>query len=138
MSDPSCIFCKIVEGEIPCHKLYEDEHVLAFLDVGPLSRGHSLVVPRSHYDTLDQMPADLAAACMAVMPRLSRAVIAATGAEGWNILQNNHRVAGQAVDHVHFHIIPRDREDGLGFRWPAGSLDDDTASQLREQIAANL
>jgi len=133
-TDPSCIFCKIVAGEIPCHKLYEDDHVLAFLDIGPLSRGHSLVIPKKHYDTIDQMPPDEAAACMAVVPRLSRAILEATGAEAWNVLQNNGKTAGQAVGHVHVHIIPRAEGDGLGFRWPAGELDNDTARLLREAI----
>ena len=90
---PTCIFCKIVAGQIPCHKLYEDERVLAFLDVGPLSRGHTLVIPKGHYLTIDQVPAEVAAACGAVLPRLSRAVAAATGATAWNVLQNNGKAA---------------------------------------------
>lgn len=138
MRDGSCIFCKIVAGQIPCHKLYEDAEVLAFLDVGPLSRGHALVIPKAHYATIDAMPAELAAACVRVVPRLSRAIVETTGAAGWNVLQNNGGVAGQAVDHVHFHIIPRDEGDGLGFRWPAGKLEDEAARQLREQITAKL
>lgn len=134
----ACIFCKIVAGEIPCHRLYEDEHVLAFLDIGPLSRGHSLVIPKAHYETIDQMPPELAAACMAVVPRLSRAIVAATGARAWNVLQNNGKIAGQAVDHVHIHIIPRREDDGLGYRWPAGKLDADAAKQLVAAITAKL
>ena len=131
MSDPNCIFCKIIAGEIPCWKIYEDDHVLAYLDIGPLSEGHCLIIPKKHYVTIDQMPADEAATCMAVVPKLSKAVIAATGAAGWNVLQNNHQVAGQAVDHVHIHIIPRNDGDGLGFRWPAGELDAETAKSLQ-------
>lgn len=136
MGEADCIFCKIVAGEIPSHKVYEDDRVLGFLDVGPLSRGHTLVIPREHYETIDRMPDELAAACMAVVPRLSRAIVAATGAAGWNVLQNNHRVAGQAVNHVHVHIIPRSEGDGLGYRWPAGKLDEQEAKALREAIAA--
>jgi histidine triad (HIT) family protein len=138
MGDPNCIFCKIVAGEIPCRKLYENDRVLSFLDIGPLSEGHCLVIPKEHYVTIDQMPEDLAGACMRGVPRLSRAVMDSTDAEGWNVLQNNGRVSGQAVDHVHFHIIPRRPNDGLGFRWPAGELDDETAQRLQDSITAKL
>lgn len=133
--DPACIFCKIAAGQIPAHKVYEDDQVLAFLDVGPLSRGHVLIIPRSHYETLDQMPAETAAACLRVAPRLSRAVLQATGAKAFNLLQNNGRLAHQEVNHVHFHIIPKTEHGGLGITWPAGKLDPDDAQTLRQQIA---
>lgn len=138
VTDPNCIFCKIVAGTIPCHKLYENQHVLAFLDVGPLSRGHCLLIPKAHYTTIDQLPDDLAAACGSVLPRISRAVKNATGIADWNILQNNGSIAGQIVHHVHFHIIPRTENDSLGYRWPAGKLDSDTAAQLVKAITAQL
>ena len=137
-ADPNCIFCKIAAGQIPCHKLYEDDQVLAFLDIGPLCEGHTLIIPKAHYVTIDQMPADLAAACMAVVPSLSRAIVAATGAEGWNVLQNNGQISGQAVDHVHVHIIPRRSGDGLGYRWPAGQLTDEDAKRLTEAVTREL
>ena len=137
-ANPDCIFCKIVAGQIPSHKLYEDEKVFSFLDVGPLSRGHCLVIPKAHYVTIDLMPDDLAAACLAVAPRISRALVIATQAAGWNILQNNGSVAGQAVGHVHFHLIPRTDGDGLGFRWPAGKLDTDDAAKLVNTITGYL
>jgi len=133
-----CIFCKIVADEIPCWKLYEDASVFSFLDIGPLSEGHLLIIPKTHYETIDQMPADEVAACAKLLPAMSRAVIKATGAAGWNVLQNNHAVSGQAVGHVHFHIIPRNEGDGLGFRWPAGSLDDDAAKKLQAAITEKL
>lgn len=136
--DANCIFCKIIAGQIPCHKLYEDDRVLAFLDIGPLSQGHCLIIPKEHYTTIDQMPADLACACAAVLPKLSKAIITATGAAGWNVLQNNGAIAGQEVNHVHFHIIPRTDDDGLGYRWLAGTLDGDTAKQLIKAITAKL
>jgi len=137
-TDPNCIFCKIVAGAIPCHKLYEDEQVLSFLDVMPLSRGHLLVIPKAHYATLDAMPDDLAAACLRVVPRLARGLIKATGVKDWNLLQNNGKPAGQAVFHVHFHLIPRVENDGLGYRWPAGKLDQTTAPQLAAAIRAGM
>lgn len=121
--DPDCIFCKIVTGAIPCHKVYEDDAVLSFLDVGPLSRGHTLVIPKAHHVTLADTPPDLAGRCMAAVAKLGPAVAKATGVAGWNVLQNNGAVAGQVVMHVHFHIIPRREGDGLGYRWPTGQLD---------------
>ena len=133
-SDPNCIFCKIVAGQIPCWKLHEDERVLAFLDVGPLSEGHTLIIPRQHYATLDQMSDEDAAACAQVMPRLARAVCSAAGVKDYNLLQNNGRAAQQSVLHVHFHIIPRTGSAGLGISWPAGKLNDATAKRLQEAI----
>jgi histidine triad (HIT) family protein len=138
LHDANCIFCRIIQGQIPCYKLYEDDRVLAFLDVGPLSRGHSLVIPKAHAVTLDQLSDEDAMACAKVLPRLSRALIKATGAPGWNVLQNNGPVAGQAVGHVHFHLIPRQDGDGLGYRWPAGKLDAADAKALVEKITQAL
>lgn len=146
-TDPSCIFCKIVAGEIPCHKLYEDERVLAFLDVGPLSEGHALVIPKGHYETIDQVPAEDAAAMFRIVPALSKAIIQATGATAWNLLQNNGEAAGQAVGHVHLHIIPRFDGDaretptqgnGLPFGWPAGEIDHAAAGDLAETVSSLL
>lgn len=146
-TDPECIFCKIVAGEIPCHKLYEDELVLAFLDIGPLSQGHALVIPKGHYETIDQVPLEVAAAMFQIVPALSRAIIQATGATSWNLLQNNGSAAGQAVGHVHLHIIPRlagsSRDQatpgtGLPFQWPASEIDHAEAGLLAEQIKGLL
>lgn len=136
--DPGCLFCKIVAGRIPCHRLHEDDRVLSFLDIGPLSRGHALVIPRGHWQTIDQMPDEDAASCMRVVPRLSRAIRAATGAAAWNILQNNGSAACQVVPHVHFHIIPRTADAGLTVGWPAGKLGDDEARQLVAAIRAAM
>ncbi len=135
-----CIFCRIVRGQIPCYRLFEDEQVLSFLDVGPLSRGHALVIPKQHYATLDEMSAELAGVCMATVARVGPAVMAAIGKAGgpWNVLQNNGTVAGQVIGHVHFHIIPRSENDGLGYRWNPGSLDADNAKQLAAAIARTL
>ena len=133
-----CIFCKIVNGQIPCHKVYENETALAFLDIGPLSRGHCLIIPKAHYARLDETPIDVVAACASLLPQLGQAVVTATGAAGWNVLQNNGPVAGQEVHHVHFHIIPRNEDDGLGFRWLAGKLNPDEATKLVRDITVHL
>ena len=143
-SDADCIFCKIVGGKISCYRVYEDDHILSFLDVGPLTHGHTLVIPKAHYVTLDTMPTELTQACMAAVSQVGRAVMAAVNAGeqsqagGWNVLQNNGEVAGQVVQHVHFHIIPRVAGDGLGYRWPAGKLEQADAKHLVVAITKSL
>lgn len=129
------IFQKILDGEIPCHRVYEDDHVLAFLDVSPLSRGHVLVIPKEARATLGELSDRSAEAIGRVLPRLCRAICAATGATDYNILQNNGSAAHQAVMHVHFHIIPRQGERGLGLDWPAQKLEED-AAKLAASITA--
>jgi histidine triad (HIT) family protein len=108
-----------VKGEIPSSKLFEDEHALAFMDIGPVSPGHALLIPKKHYERLTDMPADQLAAVTAHLPRLARAVVAATQAEGFNLFQTNGACSGQVVPHVHFHIIPRHTNDGKGWPWRA-------------------
>ena len=131
------VFGKIIRGEIPCHKVYEDEHVLAFLDINPLSRGHTLVVPKEAAETLDQLSDEAAAAVGCVLPRLCRAVIAATGVRHYNVLENNGAPAHQAVPHVHFHIIPKPTShEGLGVGWPVTTLDAKAGANLALAIAA--
>ena len=132
------IFDKIVAGEIPCHRVYEDEHVLAFLDIGPLSRGHTLVIPKERAAHLHELSDESSAAIGRVLPRLCRAVMKATGAMAYNILQNNGAAAHQVVMHVHFHIIPRIGEHGLGIAWNAGKLDTSTATELLNNMKVAL
>jgi histidine triad (HIT) family protein len=131
------IFGKIIRGEIPCHRVYEDDHVLAFLDVNPLSRGHVLVIPKEPAETLDQLSDESSAAIGRVLPRLSRAVLAATGASAFNVLQNNQPLAHQAVFHVHFHIIPKfDDGAGLGIDWNSRKLEG--GAELAKAITSKL
>jgi len=133
------IFGKIVRGEIPCSKVYEDDKVVAFLDINPLSVGHTLVVPKEPAETLDHLSDESAAALGRVLPRLCRAVIAATGVKEYNVLENNGTAAHQAIAHVHFHIIPKPNpRDGLGIGWPARGLDRDAAAALARKIAAAI
>jgi len=133
-----CIFCKIVAGQIPCLKVYENGRVLAFLDIGPLSDGHTLVIPKEHYARLEDLPAELAGEIGKVLPKLGAAVVRAVGAPGYNVLQNNGRVAGQLVEHVHFHIIPRQPEDGLGYRWNAKKYPEGKDHQVLQRVVAEL
>jgi histidine triad (HIT) family protein len=133
------IFGRIIAGQIPCHKVYEDERVLAFLDINPLSRGHTLVIPKEPAETLDKLSDESAAALGRVLPRICRAVIAATGMSQYNVLENNGGGAHQAVLHVHFHIIPKpDPGHGLGIVWPAHPLDPKDASVLVKSITEAL
>jgi len=118
-TDPNCVFCRIVAGGIPALKVFEDSATLAFLDIGPLAEGHLLVVPKAHYERLEEMPPDEAGRVMRHFPRLAKAVLQVARTDGYSVLQNNGKVAGQDVPHVHFHIIPRATGDGLGYRWNA-------------------
>ena len=132
------LFDKIIRGEIPSHGVYDDEHVYAFLDIMPQSRGHTLVVPKESKAFLHELSPESGAAIGRALPRLCRAVMEATGASAYNILQNNGKAAGQAVFHVHFHIIPCLDEGRLAFEWNPGSLDDNDAKTLVSSIRAAL
>ena len=136
MADSDCLFCKIGAGEIPVAKVLEDDVCVAFMDIGPLAEGHVLLIPKDHYETLDQMPAGQAAAMCGNLPVLVKAVQAAVGCEGVNVLQNNGRVAHQIVPHVHFHIIPRTTGDEFHFNWPRGEYPAGRVEELAEAIRA--
>lgn len=133
------VFSKILRGEIPCHKLYEDELVFAFLDIAPLSEGHLLVIPKEPAETLDRLSDESAAAIGRVLPRLCRALKQVTGVAAFNVLENNEAEAHQAVKHVHFHIIPKPNPDaGLGVGWPSGKLDHGRAAEFRTRFVTAL
>ncbi|MFT4649692.1 MAG: histidine triad (HIT) family protein [Glaciecola sp.] len=138
MTSAPTIFDRILDGEIPCHRLYENEHVLAFLDVGPLSPGHALIIPKERKAFLHELSDESAAAIGLALPKVVRAVLAATGAEHYNVLQNNGAPAHQAVFHVHFHIIPKQGGKGLGIEWQPGSLEDGEAlaASIRQHLDA--
>jgi len=137
MSDT--IFSKIIAGEIPCHKVYEDDLVLAFLDIFPLSPGHTLVIPKEPAKTVDVLSDESSAAIGRVLPRIARAVMKATGTDQYNILQNNGPRAHQAVFHVHFHIIPKTEDGaGLGVEWKPGALAPEKAIAMAKQIADEI
>ena len=133
------IFGKILSGAIPCHKVYEDDRVFAFLDINPLSAGHTLVVPKEPAKTLDALSEESAAALGRALPRICRAVIATTGVREYNVLENNGAGAHQAVAHVHFHIIPKPNHgEGLGIGWPARALDQKAGAELAAKLRAAL
>ena len=140
MSDT--VFSKIIRREIPCHKVYEDDLVFAFLDINPLSRGHTLVLPKEPAETLDDLSDASAAAVGRALPRICRAVKKVTGATAYNVLQNNGAEASQSVPHVHFHVIPRfngaSDGPGLEMHWEATALDSDAGGDLARQIGRLL
>ncbi|KHK02952.1 HIT family protein [Desulfovibrio sp. TomC] len=140
MEPADCIFCKIVKGEIPCAKVYEDGQVLAFLDIAPVTPGHVLVIPKAHHADLFALPDSLGAALLAAQKRVGRAVMAAVGASGLNVQQNNAASAGQVVFHAHYHLIPRREGDGLRL-WPGTPYADAAgmaavAAAVREALAS--
>ena len=116
MSD--CIFCKIVAGEIPCFRIYEDEHCLAFLDIHPSAKGHSLVIPKKHFDNWLETPEEILAEISRVSKIVATAALKGLGATGFNIGVNTGAVAGQIIMHTHLHIMPRYLDDGLKL-WPS-------------------
>ena len=136
--DADCIFCKIVDKAIPCARVFENEHCIAFLDIAPVHPGHALVMPKAHYPTLMDLPAELGGELTRVLSRVGRAVMEATAADGLNLMQNNYEAAGQLVHHVHFHLIPRHSGDGLTL-WPqSGYANPDEMSNLAKTIAGLL
>ena len=113
-----CIFCKIIDGTIPSLKIYEDEHVYAFMDVAPLTKGHTLLVPKQHVKDLFEMPEDVARNLYGVAPKIANAIKDAFDSKGMNTINNNGAFAGQTVFHYHLHFIPRyDETDGLKVKW---------------------
>lgn len=117
----NCIFCKIVSGQIPSLRVFESEDAIAFLDIAPLAPGHTLLIPKAHCTSLLDAPTDMLARLVSHLPGLAKSILHTTGATGMNLLQNTGESSGQAVFHLHFHLIPRIADDRLGFRWNAGA-----------------
>jgi len=133
----TCLFCKIIKGEIPSLKLLETEKSFAFLDIGPLSRGHTLIIPKFHGEKLTDIPDDY---LTEVLP-IAKKIALATGAADYNILQNNGRNAHQEVMHVHFHVIPKPSaadDAGLVVGWPAGKPAKEELQALLEEMKSKL
>lgn len=134
-TDPDCLFCKIVAGEIPCFKVYEDDRVLAFCDINPIAPGHSLIIPKNHNENLMAMdPEDLTAVHLASR-KLAPAIIKATGAEGITVMQLNGKAASQVVMHYHLHLMPRKQGDGIKVsNWELKPGDMDKIGELAAKI----
>ncbi len=141
--DPAdTLFSRMIRGEVPCQKIYEDEHVISILDINPLSPGHALVIPKEPASTMGELSDAAAAALGRVLPRISRAICAAVGADQYNIVQNNGPDAGQSIYHVHMHIIPRlpdqPEQAGVELVWDTVSADLEALSDLGRKIARML
>ncbi len=132
-----CIFCKIAKGEIPCSKVYEDDSILAFLDVAPVHKGHTLIIPKEHYMTILDTPEETMLRIAPLLRKIAAAVKASMKCDGINICQNNFRPAGQLVDHIHFHIIPRFEGDGLK-TWPQGEYKEGEMEETLEKLKSSL
>jgi histidine triad (HIT) family protein len=139
MAGNECVFCRIVRGEIPATKLFEDEKVVSFLDIAPAAKGHALVVTKKHYRTLLDVPHEELRDIMAAVQKVAAAVTTAVpGTEGFNVLQSNSEAAGQVIPHVHFHIIPRKKGDKLNFSWAPGQSEKEELQKYAEAVKKSL
>lgn len=138
MKKDDCIFCKIAAGEIPSATVYEDDDFRAILDLGPAAKGHTLVIPKSHSDNLLSVEPDTAAKALKVISKTANAIKEALGCDGINVVQNNGEAAGQTVMHLHFHIIPRYKNDSVNIGWqPMKPSNDElaaTAALIKEKM----
>ncbi|MGB2580450.1 MAG: HIT family protein [Minisyncoccia bacterium] len=133
-----CLFCKIVAGEIPSAKVYEDDSTLAFLDIRPVNIGHTLVIPKAHHVNLYETPDETLAHMMTVVKKLSIAIKGALNADGINIEMNNDPVAGQIIFHTHLHIVPRFEGDGFTHWHGARGYNEDEAAEISQKIKTRL
>lgn len=133
-----CLFCKIVSGDIPAMKVYEDDEFIAFLDAFPFNDGHTLIIPKVHYDKLSETPDEIAAGLMRLVPQLSKAIMKSVNAEGFNVGVNNGKVASQSIDHTHLHIIPRFENDGHEPWHGKEKLVEESGKEIANKIRAAL
>ncbi|MCM8536795.1 MAG: HIT family protein [Lentisphaeraceae bacterium] len=128
MSD--CIFCKIVNDEIPAKKLYKDEHVIAFLDIAPITKGHTLVIPKVHQESISAVPAEYQQKMMHVSSQIGKAFVRTGEYDGFNLHLNNGQCAGQVVPHAHMHVVPRIGTDGFHWNWRNLSYEENEADEI--------
>ena len=133
-----CIFCKIANGEIPSATLYEDENFRVILDLGPASKGHALILPKSHAANIYELSDEMAAKAMVLAKKMAGAMTEALKCDGFNIVQNNGECAGQTVFHFHMHLIPRYKDDNVGITWKPGELTDEDKEEILSKVKAQL
>lgn len=138
MGKSDCVFCEMVSGQIPVTRIYEDETVLAFLDIAPLSDGHTLVIPKQHFAQAHDCPDDVLGKVASSLGKVAKAVVSGMNADGYNILCNNGRAANQLVEHLHFHIVPRKGGDGVFDRWPSYQYPQGRMAEVAAKIQKNL
>ncbi|MFH0978834.1 MAG: HIT family protein [Candidatus Woesearchaeota archaeon] len=132
-----CIFCKIAKGEAPSSRVFENEHVVAFLDLFPVNKGHTLIIPKQHFETILDIPEPLLKELASVLKKISIAVKKSTQADGISVSQSNFRAAGQVVPHFHFHVIPRFSTDGLK-HWPQQKYEGSEMQDYQKKIVSFL
>ena len=132
-----CVFCKIIAGQIPAQKVYEDADTLAFLDIAPTNKGHTLVIPKKHFVTIEDTPPEVLEKVAVTLGKVARAVHLGTACEGYNVQQSNYPAGGQVVPHLHFHIVPRFSNDGLHL-WPHKKYEPGEAEAYQRKIAKHL
>lgn len=140
-AEQDCIFCKIVNGEIPSAKVYEDEDVFAFLDISQVTKGHTLIIPKKHAENIYETDEELASQLFARVPKIANAIKKVYNPVGINILNNNGAAAGQSVFHIHIHIIPRyDETDGFDSKWVTHNDDysSDDLANIAQSIAKEI
>ncbi len=137
-SQSDCVFCKIVNGNMASDIVYEDEDCVAVLDVSPIAEGHTIVILKEHYKNLIDVPDKFAASMIRACKRIGRALKGALDAEGFNVFCNNERCAGQVIEHIHMHVIPRGEGDGLKLERPQGKYPPGRAAEIREQIRKRI
>ena len=138
MRDANCIFCKIANGEIPAATLYEDENFRVILDLGPASKGHALILPKSHAANIYELSDEMAAKAMILAKKMATAMTEALKCDGFNIVQNNGECAGQTVFHFHMHLIPRYKGDQVGITWHPGELSDADKEEILLKVKEQL
>ena len=134
----NCIFCKIINGDIPSTVIYEDEIAKVILDIAPAAKGHAILILKKHVANVFELDAELAGKVFAVVPRVATAIKETLGCDGMNILQNNGVAAGQTVFHLHIHFIPRWNDDAVQIKWETGSYADGEATALAESISKKM
>ncbi|MFA6816219.1 MAG: HIT family protein [Lentisphaeria bacterium] len=135
----NCVFCKIIKGELPCCKLYEDDKIFVFLDIAPFNLGHALLIPKVHCHSITTLPKEYLDALIEKAPEIAAAVMHSTGADGFNLLLNNGSCAGQEVPHVHLHVIPRFTTDDNIYFAPKKKYDnDEEMNELADKIRSRL
>lgn len=135
----NCVFCKIVKGELPATKIYEDDLVMAFLDIAPINKGHALIIPKKHFLSLTSVPAEYLEAMMRIAPVIGQAAVREIDGDGFNLHLSNGQVAGQVIPHAHLHVIPRRATDGFSFGFRTLSYDTpEEKDELGAAIAARI
>ncbi len=135
MVDNNCLFCKIANGEIPSHTLYEDADFRVFLDIAPATKGHAVIIPKEHAKNLYELSDETAAKVLPLAKKMATHMTEKLGCDGFNLVQNNEEVAGQSVFHFHMHLIPRYKDDNQKILWKPQDVTQETLAEIKKQIA---